>query len=744
MTDTPTGEKIPVSARNRWVRALWNIATENEKSSTVIRWWATWPVEPIDGFMVSDYVGWHSFGVTGQAVDAPGKVWPADLQSALLAKLPSPDEVDPALLRTMVHVPEEKLFFDASRGPFGGPLPHLRQAIATARGYTDIALDLLERRRTDFFAVYYEGTDAAMHLFTIYAPPKLEWVSKEDFAAFRDAIRGYWQYQDRLLGELLAQRQANTTVIIVSDHGFRTGDERLREEEFAIEFADASHMIDGVLVINGPHVQRGVRIRGADLYDVAPTVLHLMGLPVAEDMAGEVIESAFTAEFWASHPVRTVPTFETGEWDRGDDIVIDPAAGENMEEMLRSLGYISGSSEEPASDSGSEAEGTASMTIEHTVNLANVLKRQGRLDEAARLLEQKLEEQPLHFEARQNLAAILGALGEYDRALALFSELRREDPENLAVIEDHALGLAKAGRLEDAIAAYDAGLVIDPEWAIGRAGRGLALHQAGRSDDGLRDLNRAIELDPRSAIAHFYLGVFRTERGEQSAALRSFERVLQLEPTHEQAALELARLLQSRGQNDDARVLLEELVELSGSASGVTAALAVLHLNTGEPEKAIAVLQEGLRLRPDDIELLGNLSVAYTATGGTEEARRALERVVELEPGVPEARVRLADLFFQAGEMEKSEAQLVDAARLAPEDSEIQMALATFYHRTGRLPQAMRVYETILAREPDHALALYQLALANGASGNEAKAMEMLQRARTLDPSLPMPQRRGQ
>lgn len=742
MTDSASGEKIPVSSRNRWVRAIWNIATERQHSSTVIGWWATWPAEPIDGFLVSDYAGWHSFGVTGHEIDVPGKVWPTKMQSELLGLIPSPDGVDDALLLTMVDLPVHLLGFDAARGPFGGPLPHLRQAVATARGYTDIALDLLERRRTDFFAVYYEGTDATMHLFNNYAPPQQAWVSDEDFAAFQNAVRGYWQYQDRLLGELLAHRKPQTTVIVVSDHGFRTGDERLREEEFEIELADASHMIDGVIVMNGPGIQPGSQIRGADIYDIAPTVLHLMGLPVAEDMKGSVIEGPFTEEFVQTHPVQTVPTYELGEWDRGDDVVVDAAAGENMEEMLRSLGYIGGSTEsDPGDATGADVPGEG-MTVEHAVNLANVLKGQGRLQEAAQVLEEQLRSHPQHFEARLNLAQIYGRAGDFERALPLFRSLYEEHPDQLVVIEDYALGLARAGRLEEAVGIYEAGLRLDPQWATGLAGRGLAEHQLGRSDEGLRSVQRAIEVDPRLALAHYHLGVIEMERGDLAAAERAFRRTLELEPTHEQAALYVAQSLQVRGDFEEAQSFLEDRLDKGGPSSAVSAEIAAIDMRRGEPAAAIARLREALEEAPDEIILLGNLGSALAMTGELDEAATIFGRILVLDPGSVEAHAQLGNVLLQSGRPAEAEQHLEQAAALAPEDAQVQLALATFYHRAGRLPEAMGIYESILVREPDHALALYQLAMATGAQGDEKKAMELLERARELDPSLPMPQAR--
>jgi len=49
------------------------------------------------------------------------------------------------------------------------------------------------------------------------------------------------------------------------------------------------HRMEGVLVASGPAVRSGAQLRDAALLDIAPTVLHLLGVPVPSDMDGRVL-----------------------------------------------------------------------------------------------------------------------------------------------------------------------------------------------------------------------------------------------------------------------------------------------------------------------------------------------------------------------------------------------------------------------------------------------------------------------
>ena len=91
-----------------------------------------------------------------------------------------------------------------------------------------------------------------------------------------------------------------------------------------------------------PHIKKGETLRDLSLLDVAPTVLYSLGLPVPDNLEGEVVKDCFSAEFLDKHPV---------ECDKGADLKkagaqSDSATPYNEEEeqaifaQLRELGYM--------------------------------------------------------------------------------------------------------------------------------------------------------------------------------------------------------------------------------------------------------------------------------------------------------------------------------------------------------------------------------------------------------------------
>ena len=99
-----------------------------------------------------------------------------------------------------------------------------------------------------------------------------------------------------------------------------------------------THRLHGILVACGPVLRRAAAIADARLIDLAPTLLHLLGVPVPEDMDGNVLESAFQPDFLATYPIRAGAASGTSGSDRASGYTDEESA--KVEERLQALGYL--------------------------------------------------------------------------------------------------------------------------------------------------------------------------------------------------------------------------------------------------------------------------------------------------------------------------------------------------------------------------------------------------------------------
>lgn len=125
-------------------------------------------------------------------------------------------------------------------------------------------------------------------------------------------VNGAYQYHDLMLGALLRLAGDETTVIVMSDHGFHP--DHLRPQSLPNEPAGPAeeHRQFGIFVMAGPGIKHDELVFGANLLDVTPTILTLFGLPVAKDMDGVPLLQAW------QQPPRVEP-IDSWEQVPGDD-----------------------------------------------------------------------------------------------------------------------------------------------------------------------------------------------------------------------------------------------------------------------------------------------------------------------------------------------------------------------------------------------------------------------------------------
>jgi hypothetical protein len=66
---------------------------------------------------------------------------------------------------------------------------------------------------------------------------------------------------------------------------------------------------DGYLIVIGDGIRPGATLSTASVVDIAPTILYLMGLPVAQDMDGRVLTEILDEDFARSHPLTFIPSY---------------------------------------------------------------------------------------------------------------------------------------------------------------------------------------------------------------------------------------------------------------------------------------------------------------------------------------------------------------------------------------------------------------------------------------------------
>ena len=131
----------------------------------------------------------------------------------------------------------------------------------------------------------------------------------------------HYRFVDEVIGAAAAELGPSDVLVLVGDPG------RLAR--------GAAQPAEGLLVLAGAEVAGG-DLGSVSERDVAPTVLHLLGLPKSRELDGQVLEAALSESFRAAHPVRSVDSYGRRPTSRPSESAFD----QDVLEQLKSLGYI--------------------------------------------------------------------------------------------------------------------------------------------------------------------------------------------------------------------------------------------------------------------------------------------------------------------------------------------------------------------------------------------------------------------
>ena len=106
-----------------------------------------------------------------------------------------------------------------------------------------------------------------------------------------------------------------------------------------VSIISGNHNLKGILFLQGKDVQESAQINGANIIDIAPTILYLLGEPVPDDMDGRVLEQCLKKERLILQPVQIEESqiSTTREAER----ILSREEEELIKDRLRDLGYIS-------------------------------------------------------------------------------------------------------------------------------------------------------------------------------------------------------------------------------------------------------------------------------------------------------------------------------------------------------------------------------------------------------------------
>lgn len=279
--------------------------------------------------------------------------------------------------------------------------------------------------------------------------------------------------------------------------------------------------------------------------------------------------------------------------------------------------------------------------------LALVEVRQGRMDEAVRLVTEGLErldrefapsEYALHRAGlRYNRAQVYGMVGRLDEAAADYTTSLEGDGNFADLYFNRATILRRMGRLEEAVADYGRALELSPPFHESYFNRGGARLELGDLEGACADFERVLELDPENTDARLNRASVLAELGNSDRAWQEVVAGLAMDPTHGHLLCLRGRLLAERGEVEAAHGALSDALQQDDSLAEAWAVRGELAFRSGDLEGAVADLDRAVELAGTP-EMLFNRAVVHEAAGRFAAAVLDLDRVLARADD-PDARV---------------------------------------------------------------------------------------------------------
>ena len=450
-------------------------------------------------------------------------------------------------------------------------------------------------------------------------------------------------YADAMVGRLrqvLEESGAadNTLIVLTADHGEALGDHGEQGHSFFIY--DSTIRVP--LIFWAPGAAQGlaagaalperavpagaVVAGGVGVIDIFPTVLTLLGLPVAAN-SGADLSRHFDDLEWVGRVIYSeslIPYLDFG-WSE-----------------LRALvegNYKYIAAPEPelydlAADPG-ETDNLVHTDVERADTMDGVLQQLVAGDDVTAVVAGAVDAESIA--ALQALGYLSGGGGGRDR--------RDIDPK-------------------DMIETYETFV------------RGLLDSIAAIEEERFADANEILvqldELIPDQHIVYYYFGQLAFQAGDLATSVGVLERALELNPSALPTYSELANALYAAGDSSAAQDLIAEALVMFPRSFSLTLLRGAFHHDSGQLDEALEAYRGAERLQPDHPGLLERLAHLHLLRQEPRQSADLLRRLSRITPDAATVWAQLAFALAQIGEAAEAQQALSRALEIDPNDPTVR------------------------------------------------------------------------
>ena len=376
--------------------------------------------------------------------------------------------------------------------------------------------------------------------------------------------------------------------------------------------------------------------------------------------------------------------------------------------------------------------------VAYQKRMVELLATTGKNPDANTLLNTILTENPKDSDALAMRAALMlqtGNAEQINQAANDLQSLVTKTPENHLLRYNLARAFLAKGDVEQARLQLESAIKIRTDFIVARQLLARIFLAKGDSARALKEADEILTISKDDLQAHLIRSSALLGVGDKGKAREELDTIAKIAPDNPDARYQSGYLAWETKDFKNAEKAFAELYrnnpkDLRGLIGVVETMISENHM--AEAVKAMREASERESARTDLKLALANVLVRNEQY---DESIQILQKLLAAEPKSSDLLLRLAETERRKGDVNTAIETFRRASQAAPNDPRPLLQLGLLMDGTGRREQAKPIYEQILKLQPDHPIALNNLAFIKAEEGTDLdEALTMAQRARQKMP----------
>ena len=349
--------------------------------------------------------------------------------------------------------------------------------------------------------------------------------------------------------------------------------------------------------------------------------------------------------------------------------------------------------------------------IHAQIQLAALLARQNRIDEAGTLLDQVLRLSKNEPDALMLRAAMALKADEPDRAIVDLRAVLSEYPKRAEAKELLGDAHRMKGDLALAQDTYEATIRTAPARAEPYLKLAGIRARTGDSQGALIILERLLQRAPENVKAQQAIAEIQLTTQDWDSLSKTAEKIRSEQPDHALGHYLEGLVAQHRDEHEAAVVSLERALTISPQATEPLMALVQSLMKLNRVKEAERRVNNALENDPSDAVALNILGDIKQSVGEWEQAKAIYRKAMVSHPGSPRSYARIAQMLMAENNSAEAVKVLTQGVEQTQRNGDLLFRLAGALEANGQIEAAISVYEEVNSRYPKSLLTVNNLAM---------------------------------